>query len=345
VAYVKCMNSSSGGNMFLSCLPISGLDTPTFIYKGICSNPPEITKCGVSRGNYAQLHRKAWLEVSDKYHRYGKNLRMYYKHWEELNHPFNMFFDWLDVKGEAAGNALPNLPGCPRSQLDSDTVRYIMIPEEREKYVLTINICDKDNSNIFYDSRKKRVRTGPDGWIFVLRDGEIYASQKVTCVLGKAKQRFHHSSFFGGKAVAAAGIIITDDNGKLTRLYPHSGHYRPGESHMQRMLYFLQQLNVDLNSFEVDMQQIVHVSREEPPRKKIVTDDKDSTVKRVKKTVSIYLKSASFVACYLAHKAHMIGQGTFVQIHNVRHSRARSVKEVLIAIDDGGFWNRNMTNS
>ena len=60
-------------------------------YKGVTL--PDITKRGISRGNYAQLHRKAWLEVSDKYHRYGKNLRMYYKHWEKLGHPFNMFFD------------------------------------------------------------------------------------------------------------------------------------------------------------------------------------------------------------------------------------------------------------
>mmetsp|Transcript_53521 Transcript_53521/g.64456 ORF Transcript_53521/g.64456 Transcript_53521/m.64456 type:complete len:133 (+) Transcript_53521:325-723(+) len=30
--YVKYMNSSSGGNMFLSCLPISGFDTPTYVH-------------------------------------------------------------------------------------------------------------------------------------------------------------------------------------------------------------------------------------------------------------------------------------------------------------------------
>ena len=83
-----------------------------FVYRGIRSNPPEITKMGVARGNYAQMHRKAWLEVSDKSHRYGKNLRMYYKHWEELGHPFHMFFDWLDSKGETIGNPCP---ACQRS--------------------------------------------------------------------------------------------------------------------------------------------------------------------------------------------------------------------------------------
>ena len=85
------------------------------------------------------------------------------------------------------------------------------------------------------------VQTGANGWIFVLRDNEIYGAEKRTKPKGEGKStarlRFHHSSFFGGKAVAAAGILITDENGCLTRLYPHSGHYRPGEAHMQRMLF------------------------------------------------------------------------------------------------------------
>lgn len=98
-------------------------------YKGISSSRLEITQRGVSRGNYAQLHRKAWLEVSDKHHRYGKNLRMYYSYWESLDHPYSMFFDWLDSKGEAEGQPLPNLPECSRTLLDSDTVLYITDPE------------------------------------------------------------------------------------------------------------------------------------------------------------------------------------------------------------------------
>ena len=34
-------------------------------YRGV-PNPPEITKQCIARGNAAQIHRKAWLEVSDK---------------------------------------------------------------------------------------------------------------------------------------------------------------------------------------------------------------------------------------------------------------------------------------
>jgi len=299
-------------------------DSSGYVYRGLKSNPPAITQRGISRGNYAQLHRKAWLEVSDKYHRYGKNLRLYYKHWESLSHPTNMFFDWLDCKGEAAGQPLPNLNECPRSQLDSDTVLYITNPDITERYRLSIEKNGKGIMSIV-DTEGNPIETGPEGWIFVLRDGILYAAPKVTSVSGKSKQRFHHSSFFGGKAVAAAGIIITDKNGILQRLYPHSGHYRPGEAHMHRMLFFIQKNSIDLFSFQVDTQQIMHVSRKESPKggkrddmqagAAIVTEIKS------KKVNNLHLRSGATVACLLAHKAHMIGYGIFVQIHKIRRMK------------------------
>ena len=320
-----------------------------YVYKGIHSNPPEVTQRGVSRGNYAQLHRKAWLEVSDKYHRYGKNLRLYYKHWESLNHPTNMFFDWLDSKGEAAGQLLPNLPECPRSTLDSDTVLYITNPEIQGSYALNI-LSEREEevgtrSGILVDTDGFPIRTGPDGWIFVLRDHIIYGAQKVTSIAGKSKQRFHHSSFFGGKAVAAAGILITDDTGRLTRLYPHSGHYRPGEAHMQRMLFFLQLGGIDLSTFDVDLQQILHVSRHVKDantpmggRVEQHVDEMGATTKKAKKVNSLHLMPALYVACYLAHKSRLIGEGTFRQIHKIRFVGAATVQEALEGIGEGGYW-------
>ena len=328
-----------------------------FVYKGIISNPPEIVSRGISRGNHVQLHRKAWLEVSDKYHRYGKNLRLYYRHWESLGFPTNMFFDWLDSKGEAAGQPLPNLDECPRSKLDSDTVLYITNPEVTEGY--SLKIITIDGRARFVDVDGETVRTGPDGWIFVLRDGVIYGAEKITSINGQSKQRFHHSSFFGGKAVAAAGIFITDEEGFLTRLYPHSGHYRPREAHMQRLLYFLYHQGVDLRTFEMDVQQIMHVCREtdtdgkkekkkekkEKKEKAAVdkennTEDnngngneddgkKDSEKEKKKKIDSLQLWPAVSVACYVAHKAHFIGDGIFSQIHQIRNANVTSVSEAL----------------
>ena len=317
---------------FLHKLP-DGVNTQDFVYVGICSNPPEVTKRGIQRGNYAQLHRKAWLEVSDKYHRYGKNLRLYYRYWERLGFPHNSFFDWLDSKGEAAGEPLPNLDECPRSQLDSDTVLYINNPEVTERYALNVMTEEGTGRGRVADVDNDPVRTGSDGWIFVLRDNVLYGAQKVTSVTGHSKQRFHHSSFFGGKAVAAAGILITDDDGYLTRLFPHSGHYRPGEAHMQRMLFYLHHNGVSLRTFDLDTQQIFKVNRE-------TTDEK-----KKKKVDSLCLMPALYVASFLAHKAKFIDAGIFAQIHKIRKADVTSVREALDEMDDGGFWKRAAKNN
>ena len=316
---------------------------------------PEITKRGVSRGNYAQLHRKAWLEVSDKHHRYGKNLRCYYKHWESLGHPYHMFFDWLDSKGEAHGAELPDLPEIPRSVLDSDTVQYITDPGISASYALDIVADPADGSAYVIDRRKQTpICTGKEGWIFVLRDHVFYGSQKVIApnksepVLGdnntttKPRQRFHHSSFFGGKAVASAGIFLTNEQGRLTHLYPHSGHYRPGEAHVQRVLFFMQQLGVELSTFVVDMQQLFKVSRKFAPKGGNNNDaaEKENTaagkqpvqqLKKAKKTDCLHLMCGLEIACFLAHKALMIERGVFHQIHKIRRITpdSRSVRNIL----------------
>ena len=61
------------------------------------------------------------------------------------------------------------------------------------------------------------------------------------------------------------------------------------------MLFFLQRSGFDLSSFDVDIQQLRHVARGEGQ----------------KKTHSLYLMPASYVASYLTHKALMIGEGVF----------------------------------
>ena len=319
---------------FMDKLPDRGIQQD-FVYKGIRANPPNIVKRGTDRGNYAQLHRKAWLEVSDKYHRYGKHLRVYYRHWESLDCPYNMFFDWLDCKGEGAGQPLPNLPECPRSELDADTVLYIANDDVTQGYALSFSSDDQGRGRVF-DVDGDPVQTGQDGWIFVLRDNVMYGGQKITSVRGKSKQRFHHSSFFGGKAVAAAGIFVTDDEGYLTRLYPHSGHYRPGDAHMQRMLFFLHHEGVDLRTFEMDIQQIQHVARDTPDTTTVVkADSADKTADKKKKVETLMLVPAVEVACYLAHKARFIGENIFSQIHQIRLSGAATVTEALAAIEEG----------
>ena len=329
------VSASLSSSPFAHKLPAE-MEPPEFVYKGISSNPPEITKRGISRGNYAQLHRKAWLEVSDKYHRYGKNLRLYYRYWERLGFPTNQFFDWLDSKGEAAGQPLPNLDDCPRSQLDADTVLYITNPDITQSYVLDI-IADEKGRGLVVDVDGDPVKTSADGWIFVLRDKRLYGAKKVTSVKGHSKQRFHHSSFFGGKAVAAAGIILTDDDGYLSRFYPHSGHYRPGEADVQRMLFYLHHKGVDMETLEVDTQQFLHVTRSEVQSKAGQVSD-EGAEKKKKKTESLHLMPAVDVASLLAHKARNIEQGVFGQLHSLRRADVTTVREALETVDNGGYW-------
>lgn len=120
---------------------------------------------------------------------------------------------------------------------------------------------------------------------------------------------------------------------------------------MQRMLYFLQQGGFDLTTFEVDTQQILHVSRTvrtAPKGGAAAPDHGDAAAgtavaaapKKCKKTQSLHLKPALFVACFLAHKARMIGEGVFSQIHKIRTEGAASVLEALEIADEGGYWKK-----
>ena len=218
-------------------------------------------------------------------------------------------------------------------------------------------MADQDGSAIILDRDSKRpVCTGKEGWIFVLRDHVMYGSQKVTAPGGcctadgasSVRQRFHHSSFFGGKAVASAGIFLTNDQGRLTDLWPHSGHYRPGEAHMQRVLFFLRQHSVDLSTFEVDMQQIFKVCRKKSPKDKAKKNEETKTdgdgqnpqeaqPKKAKKTECLLNMAGSEVASFLAHKARFIEKGVFHQIHKIRKlpkEERGSVKAILDLVNE-----------
>ncbi|CAN0434558.1 unnamed protein product, partial [Discosporangium mesarthrocarpum] len=74
--------------------------------------------------------------------------------------------------------------------------------------------------------------------------------------------RFHHSSFFGGGYVEAAGMLVAKE-GLLTNLYPHSGHYRPTDQHLLGLLGFLRGRRADLGKVMVDEQRVQKKARQE----------------------------------------------------------------------------------
>lgn len=294
-------------------LPLESGDDGPYHYNGIPSNPPMVCSEGVGRGNLRLLHRKAWLEVSDPKHRYGKHLRMYHRHWESLpesgsrssrSSSSTTFFDWLDSQGAYAGEPLPEIPDCSRASLDSDTVRYIDDAREAERYAVRVCVdAATKRGRLFCARTGQPICTaggggGTAGWMFVLRNNVLYLAPKVT----HTKQRFHHSSFFGGRAVQAAGIVVTCSDGYLTHVLPHSGHYRPGESDVQRVLYYLLRKGVCWTTFQVDVQQFLRIDRHG------IVNNADMVCAKKKKTESLHLRSAVTVADFLSHKARCMQQ-------------------------------------
>uniref|UniRef100_A0A7S3HL12 Uncharacterized protein n=1 Tax=Spumella elongata TaxID=89044 RepID=A0A7S3HL12_9STRA len=236
----------------------------------------------MSRSDVIPIDSRSHLEVADRKHRYAKNLRTYFKEYHRINGlsdiversapnnenatpsrkwtRYEPFFEWLD-KEESA----PNLPDCPRTVLDEDRVEYLTTQAEREPYEITINGTGLGSSDADNTAGEKLwrmtqtgepVNTGSKGWIFVLLNGRLYACEKRTNTF----PRFHHSSFFAGASVSAAGMLVCV-NGKLTKLFPHSGHYRPLDRHLYSLLAFLRDKGVDLSAVQVDVQRVMKLSR------------------------------------------------------------------------------------
>ncbi|KAF9888566.1 hypothetical protein FE257_008498 [Aspergillus nanangensis] len=74
-----------------------------------------------------------FLEMVDRKHRHGSNLRPYHNYWKNSSCGEN-FFHWLDY-GE--GKAI-DLPQCPREQLEREQVRYLT-RDERLNYLVTVD--------------------------------------------------------------------------------------------------------------------------------------------------------------------------------------------------------------
>lgn len=204
---------------------------------------PKLVK-GYSAGNISVVDKKSWLEVCDRKHRYGANLRAYYKEWKRQA-PQPSFWEWLDDESV-------EVEGVPRTKLERETVLYCDTEAERQKFALSIR-----DGRVFHNATNEIVQSGEEGWIFVLRDGVLYGGQKET----KKIPRIHHTSFVGGECVQTAGMMVIN-NGVIHTIYPHSGHYRPSEHELLVLLRFLVAQGVNLTDVCVDVQRIQKVYRE-----------------------------------------------------------------------------------
>ncbi|OWZ32685.1 IQ domain-containing calmodulin-binding protein [Cryptococcus neoformans var. grubii Br795] len=107
-----------------------------------------------------ELETQHWLEMIDGKHRYGSNMKHYFRKWKEADTSDN-FFRWLD-KGE--GKDL-DLEEMPRERLENERITYLSA-EERLNYVVKV---DKDgrlrwaHNNEFVDTAAGRWKDAGDG--------------------------------------------------------------------------------------------------------------------------------------------------------------------------------------
>ncbi|KAF9349860.1 hypothetical protein BGX26_011909, partial [Mortierella sp. AD094] len=193
----------------------------------------------------------------------------YHEYWLRQETSQNFFY-WLD-KGEGKD---VDLEERSRARLDEQRVQYLQ-EHERAQYAVyaadgllyykasgkpvhtlpnDVQAGDEvDVSQVLPDSNehddeatrleKKRIRN-KSKFIYVTDpQGTLYVAQKV-------KGQFHHSSFLGGGTVCAAGGIIIN-HGKLIKINPKSGHYRPGQRHFARLLENLKEMGVPLADVKI----------------------------------------------------------------------------------------------
>ena len=97
--------------------------------------------------------------------------------------------------------------------------------------------------------------------------------------------------------------------GVIEELHLHSGHYRPTEIHLYRLLLMLLHKTSSrmLSTMQVDAQRIMHIAR-------MVNADGS----KMKKLLTTSLWPASKMLDFLTCKKHMWASGVFKQVHEAR---------------------------
>jgi len=107
-----------------------------------------------------------------------------------------------------------------------------------------LKAIDHDQGSFMRTPFPQGVERAEGKGIFVLDShGVLYCGTKVRGV-------FHHSSFVRGHCVKVAGGLTIVD-GWLRTLSPHSGHYQPGQEHVDDMIDDWKGKGVDFRQVEL----------------------------------------------------------------------------------------------
>lgn len=170
---------------------------------------------------------KAWLKSGS---------RLGYRNWAATVEK------WLNEDRKDYGSFLIN---NPNAEIQPQTVQYLT-EQERADYQLTFRAgraYDAENC-VYHSGHHKSVFNGA-GWSIYTVDfeGNFYVG-------GHKVNEFHHSSFFAGQPVMAAGEIAVNQ-GVVVGLTNKTGHYKAGPGELHKALQLLQSKGVNLNNVVV----------------------------------------------------------------------------------------------
>ena len=217
-------------------------------------------------------------------HRYGSNLTPYHEHWMQSS-TAQPFFFWLD-HGEGKDLDLPDvsrkeldgqrLRYCTKQerkkyateiggdkllhfQHNGALVHTLNAEEQQEidtnfgqwkheeiKAVALARAPKADKSSMseaeVQERKEAKKRRNANKWIYVTS-----TDKKQLYIAPKVKGEFQHSSFLSGGSVGSAGAVMVNQ-GRIVKLAPMSGHYRPNIEQFVALLDQLTAQGVDLTS-------------------------------------------------------------------------------------------------
>lgn len=126
----------------------------------------------------------------------------------------------------------PKFKGEESGKVFGTSVKYLN-KEERARLKVTIRggkVFDADGKPFETRQASTAFKVDKGRAIFVMdAQGSIYISNEQT------KGKFHHTSFFAGQPVAAAGDIRIED-GIITAISRKSGHYHPTPEQLNQVV-------------------------------------------------------------------------------------------------------------
>ncbi len=198
-----------------------------------------------------------WLEILDKHHRRGQELKRHFQDWKASNDQ-RSFWEYLEQLDPVSLDALTKFEvrylddlmfrdlftvtfqgGLMRAKITFDLQQRIVDavkkPELQTADTRQAIISSADEKLLDTSTWPSHALAGiSDGWgAFVL------SPQDVLYVGVHESGSFHHSSFLCGAPVLAAGMIKVE-KGRIRGIHEKNGHYRSQEVHMMSFLKLLQ---------------------------------------------------------------------------------------------------------